>query len=704
MNYPTLFSPMNIGPVPIKNRIVMSSMCIGLAEYDGTAGKELSDYYEERAAAGVGLIMTECTRINETNCVSHSRMLSMSHDRYIEPFRKAAQRVHRHGAKIFIQLFHPGRQNLVVFPAVWRFNERIGKMLPAYWDLFFRFSGSIDESSLDDPKTVKRMNRYMKPLLAPSAVPCGLGENPIRNQNTVAMTVEQIKTLVSQFIAAAKRAQKADADGVELHAAHGYLIQQFLSPYTNRRTDEYGGPLENRMRFIQEIISGIRKECGAGFPISVRLSVDEFYEKIGYPGQGILLEEGVEIAKRLESFGIDVINVSSGNYDTEQTSCEPISFEPGWRKYLAKAVKEAVGLPVIAANLIRSPEQAETQLAQGIQDFISMGRPFLSDPAWAKKAQEGRSDEILKCICCLYCMECFRKNILNGKPVSCAVNPRACQESKYESDPPKDGNGRQIVVVGAGPAGLTAAKELAARNFRVTVLEKNGEPGGQLILAEAPPHKEKIGWFIREMTHLAQQQGAVIRYNVTAGKKMIDEYHPFAVIIATGGEAAAPRIPGSDQASVVTVTPVLTGEKSYTGKRIAVIGSGMTGLETAELLLAQGNAITIIEMADQIAPGAYPTNARDVIQRLEEGAVTFLPGRRLDRIGDGLLYLSRKDGVLETVLTDVTVLAIGVRSCDTLAKECAGHYERLYVIGDAQKPARIGNATRSAFELARSIR
>ena len=633
MDYPMLFSPMNIGPVTIQNRIVMSSMCVGLAEYDGTAGKELADYYEERAAAGVGLIMTECTRINETNCVSHSRMLSMSHDRYIEPFRKVSECVHAHGTKIFVQLFHPGRQNLVVFPTVWRLNEAAGRLLPSYWKLFFRLAG-----------------------------------------------------------------------GVELHGAHGYLIQQFLSPYTNRRTDEYGGSLENRMRFLQEIIQGIRKECGAGFPISVRLSVEEFYDRIGFPGQGILLEEGVEMAKRLESFGIDVINVSSGNYDTEQTSCEPISFEPGWRKYLAKAVKDVVGLPVIAANLIRSPEQAEAQLAEGVQDFIAMGRPFLSDPEWAKKALEGRSDEILKCICCLYCMECFRKNILNGKPVSCAVNPRTCRESRYENSPQRDGNGRQIVVAGAGPAGLTAAKELAARDFRVTVLEQNAEPGGQLILAEVPPYKEKIGWFIEELTLLARRQGVKIRYNVEADKKIIDEYQPYAVILATGAEAAAPRIPGSEQDSVVTVTPVLTGEKQYSGKRIAVIGSGMTGLETAEFLLEQGNTVTIIEMADRIAPGAYPTNVRDVLQRLEEGAVTFLPGRRLERIGDGVLHLRRKDGVLETVQTDVTVLAIGVRSRDGLAKECAGHYERLYVIGDAGKPGRIGEATRSAFELARSIR
>lgn len=703
MDYPNLFSPMNIGSVKIKNRVVMSSMCVGLAEHDGAVSKRLSDYYEERAAGGVGLIMTECTRINETDAVSHSSMLSMSHDRYIAPLHAAVERVHAHGAKLFVQLFHPGRQNVVVFPTLWQFNERMARAFPPYWNLYFKATGSFDESAMDDPKTVKRMKRYMKPLLAPSAVPCGLGVNAIRNQSTIAMTIPQIKTLISQFAAAAKRAKKAGADGVELHAAHGYLLQQFLSSYTNRRTDEYGGSLENRMRLLREIIDGIRKECGPDFPISVRLTADEFYDTIGYPGQGITLDEGVEIAKRLEGFGIDALNISSGGYDTDQTCCEPISFEPGWRKYLAKAVKEAVGIPVISANLIRSPEQAEAQLEEHTQDFIAMGRPFLADSEWVNKAREGRSDDILKCICCLHCMESLHKSVLNGKPIECAVNPRTCQENKYERNAPKDGFQRQIVIVGAGPAGLTAARELAARDFKVTVLEKNTEPGGQLLLAKAPPLKEKIGWLIEELAHLATQQGVTIEYNSKATKDIIDTYHPYAVIFATGGEAVAPRIPGFDSDAVVTVTPVLTGEKIYSGREIAVIGSGMTGLETAELLLEQGNQITVIEMAEKLAPGAYPTNASDVIRRLERGGVRFFPGRKLERIGDGMLYLSRRDGVLECVRTDVTVLAIGVRSSNALKKECAGCYERLYAIGDAEKPGRIGDAVRRAFELARSL-
>ena len=332
-----------------------------------------------------------------------------------------------------------------------------------------------------------------------------------------------------------------------------------------------------------------------------------------------------------------------------------------------------------------------------------MGRPFLSDPAWVNKAEEGRSEDIQRCICCLRCMEYFQDHIMNGKPVGCAVNPRACRESEMMDAAPKNGGHRQIVIVGAGPAGLTAAKELAARDFKVTVLERQEEPGGQLLLAKMPPLKEKIAWPAETLARQALQEGAEIRYHVDATKEMINSYQPYAVILATGGEAVAPAIPGSDAENVVTVTPILMGEKKYQGKEIAVIGSGMTGLETAELLQIQGNRVTIIEMADKIAPGAYPVNADDVIGRLKKGGARFMPGRKLERISSNQLHLSRKDGVMESIATDATVLSIGVLSRNELEKEVSGCCDRLYVIGDAKKPGRIGDATRSAFEVARKI-
>ena len=287
------------------------------------------------------------------------------------------------------------------------------------------------------------------------------------------------------------RVKKAGCDGVELHSSHGYLLQQFLSPVTNRRTDEYGGSLENRMRFILNIIKGIKAACGEDFPVIVRLTVDECYEKIGEKGKGYTLDEGVEIARRLEKAGIDAIDVSCAGYDTFNYWLEPVSFEPGWRKYMAKAVKDAVSIPVIAANLIRSPEQAEQQLEDGIQDFVSLGRPHIADPHWTEKAINGKT--IRRCICCLNCFESMEANAFVGTHGECSVNPFVGHEGDLLK---KDGNGRAAVVIGAGPAGLTAADILAQRGFFVTVFEKNAMPGGQINLASAPPEKVKTAWMI----------------------------------------------------------------------------------------------------------------------------------------------------------------------------------------------------------------
>ncbi len=705
MNYPVLFSPMKIGNIQIKNRIVMPAMGVNTAEYDGRAGNDLAVYYEERAKGGVGLIITEITRVNEKDAVTQTRQLSMSDDIYIKPFQKVVERVHAHGAKIFVQLHHPGRQNVVFVPTVWNINEKLACIIPGYWKLLFRVLGKTDtSSSMDDPKTIKLMNKYMKPLLAPSEVPSGLGVNPIRNQRTVAMTQDQISTLVKQFVTAAKRVQKSGADGVELHASHGYLLQQFLSPYTNRRTDKYGGSLENRMRIVREIIEGIQKVCGNNFPIIVRLTVDEYYETIGYPDQGIHLEEGVEMAKMLESFGVAALNISSGNYDTGHTSVEPMSYAPGWRKNLARAVKDAVCIPVIAANVIRTPQQAEQQLTVGDQDFIAIGRPLLADPNWANKAKTGASEDILRCISCLRCADTLETNMLKGAPIEWALQPTSCREAQFDKTGPQDGNHRQVIIVGAGPAGLTAARELACRGFKVTVLEKESEPGGQLLLAKVPPHKEKIGWAITDLTRLTLNNGAEIIYNTVATKELIDSYNPYAVIVATGGIAAVPKIPGADADDVTTPTPILKGEVTYTQKRIAVVGSGMTGLETAEVLACQGNDITIVEMSEKLAPGANLTNAFDVIRRLEKAGVRFMTGRKLDQIKDGKLFLSKQNGVLETLSADVVVLALGTTSCNQLAKELEGKFQQLYVIGDASKTGSIGDATRSAFLLARQFK
>ncbi len=317
--YKNLFSEGRIGQVTLRNRVVLPPLEVGMANFDGTPSEQLISYYEERARNGLGLLITGITRVNGRHGAALPRQLAMTSDRHIEPFARMVERLHAHGTKVFCQLHHPGRQSNSLMIGSWPLMELIGRIWPGYWKYLLQDGAGCME------KFAK--TGLVPVVVAPSAVACEYSK-----QKTRALMKWEIKGLIKDFIKAAHRVQLAGGDGVELHAAHGYLIQQFLSPHTNRRTDEYGGSLENRMRFLLEIIQGIRSQCGHDFPIAVRLSVDEYYRCIDKPGQGIELAEGVEMAKRLEQAGIDAIDVSSANYETMNYWLEPISYEPGWRK------------------------------------------------------------------------------------------------------------------------------------------------------------------------------------------------------------------------------------------------------------------------------------------------------------------------------------------------------------------------------------
>ena len=640
----------------------------------------------------MGLIITEATRVDEKHGPLAPRQLAMSKDRHIEPFARMVKRVHRHGTKIFCQLHHPGRQNLSLLVATWRMSEAIGRHWHGYWNIFFQVAQHAE---------LVEKTGILPPVTAPSPVPCRL-----QKQKTRALKTEEIKELVIEFGAAARRVQLAGADGVELHGAHGYLIQEFLSPYTNRRTDEYGGSFENRMRFITEIIAEIRRQCGKDFPIIARISVDEFYREIGDPAdEGITLDEGIRIAKRLEECGIDAIDVSSASYETMNYWLEPTSFQTGWRSYLAKAVKENVSIPVLAANLIRSPGQAEQQLEEGIQDFISLGRPLLADPDWANKAKSGHPEDIRRCICCLWCFESMLNGAVRNKPGQCAVNPRTCREVGIPKEPKKDGDGRIVAIVGAGPAGLTAAEMLGKRGFQPIVFEKMPFTGGQLQLADKPPRKEKIDWCFEDLEHAARKAGAEIRLNTEADAASLKELQPYAVIVATGGDAVYPSIPGADQPHVCTVTEILNGSVKLEGKAVAVIGSGMTGLETADLLAEQGNQVTIVEMADEIAPGTYYQHTDDILPRLQSLGVEIFTGWKLACVGQKDITLEPSCGGAQIQKpAQQVVLSVGVRSNNGLYEEIKNQFERVFLIGDAKKIGRIAQATHDAYDLARKMK
>ncbi len=690
MPYEHLFTPGKIGNVEIKNRIVMPPMMLGFGQFDGTPTEAMMEYYEARARGGTGLIVSEITRVNDFSGASAFAQLAISHDYHIKPLAEMTARLHRHGAKFFVQLHHPGRQNLGLMVGTVPVSIAAERVLGKTFDrLFYKAAPHL--------MPFMKKDVFLK-TVSPSACDRAYSADSANR----ALTVKEIHKLVQQFIAGAVRVQKAGADGVMLHAAHGYLFQQFLSPYTNRRTDEYGGSLENRMRFLLEVLTGIKASCGSSFPVIVRLSVDECYRMIGREGVGYTLDDGVEMAKRLEQAGADAIDVSSAGYDTYNYWLEPTSFAPGWRKYMAAAVKKAVRVPVLAANLIRSPEQAEAQLREGIQDFVCLGRPHIADPQWANKAMAGKPEEIKRCICCLYCMESMQHNAFYGGHAGCSVNPQLGHEADILNC---DGNGRTVVIVGAGAAGLTTAETLGRRGFTPIVLEKESEPGGQLQLASKPPHKEKIGWCIADLVYAAKKHGARILYNTEATPERIASYSPYAVFVATGAQSVRPcSIPGTDRKTVCTAEEVLSGRVKLRNKTVALIGSGMTGLETAELLCEAGNRVTLVEMADCVAPGTWMQHIDDCMPRLLAHGVKVLTGHKLCSIGAEAVEL-QKTATGETVFlpADQTVLSLGVRSEQRLYARICSEFPRVVLLGDAKKPGRIADATRAGYEAAKAL-
>lgn len=690
MNYDMLFSPMSIGNVEIKNRIVMAPMCMGFGQYNGCATKKMMDYYEERAKGGTGLIITEITRINDITGASSFGQLGMSHDYQIPALKEMAQRVHKHGCKIMVELHHPGRQNLGLMIGTVPLCIAGEKIMGSLYTKILTGAVIPPGKKLQDRNIVPR-------VVAPSKCE----KSKMSQSVNKALSKKGVKKLICQFIEGAVRVKKAGCDGVELHASHGYLIQQFLSPNTNKRTDEYGGTLENRMRFLTEIIDGIRRECGKEFPIIVRLTVDEMYDRIGLKGKGYGLDEGLKMAKILSDKGIDAIDVSSAAYDTFNYWLEPTTFECGWRKNLAQEVKKVVDIPVIAANLIRSPQQAEKQLEDGIQDFISLGRPLIADPHWADKVRTGNENLVKRCVCCLYCFESMMENAYKYDHGHCSVNPFVGREDEQLN---KNGSGRKAVIVGAGPAGLTAAELLAKRGFDVTVLEKEKEAGGQLNLADKPPHKEKLSWVCDDLLENARLSGAEVIFGIKATKDVIHSYKPEIVIHAAGGNAVFPKAFSAD--NVCTVTEVLKGDILLKNKDVAVIGSGMTGLETSELLVSQGNRVTVIEMADEIAPGAWFQHVDDAMPVLKKAGTRFLTAHKflsVDENGVELENLRNKTKV--RISADYVVLSLGVRPDTVLYDEIKNTSDyKVYNIGDSNKIGRIANATESAYQLVKSIK
>lgn len=656
--YKKLFTPMNIGKVVVPNRIVMTAMGNHLANKDGSVSDEDIAFYGARAKGGVGLIITECACVNFETGKGNTRQMAVDDDKYIPGLKRLADEIHKYGSVIAVQIYHPGRQGIAAI------------------------NGN-------------------KAMIAPSEKECQVVHQP-----THEMTKEEIKETIDRFIKSAKRLQQAGIDAVEIHAAHGYLINQFLSPYTNLRTDEYGGSFDNRMRFLDEIIEGIRRECGYDYPIIVRFSANEYMEYAGKPGEGLQLDDGIKIAKHLETLGVNALDVSSGIYETMNTAWEPVGFDQGWKIDNADRIKKEVSIPVIGVSVIRNPEYAEQIIEEGKVDFIASARQFFADPEWSNKAKAGKERSIRKCISCLYCMETLMNADISTEPMACAINYEGGRELNYgEHLLKKDGDSRVVVIIGAGPAGMEAARILALRNFKPVIFEKKSEVGGQVVYASKPPKKGKVAWLIEYQKGQLEELGVEIRLNHVPTVEEIKALNPYAVFVAQGSNPIMPKsIPGLDGENVYTPVDILSGDISLRGKKVAVVGSGMTGIETAELLGEQGNEVTIFEMKDEIGPGVFFQNLIDVMKRIEKHGTKLYPKHKLIAI-EGTTVVTETTDAHETNRFDfdAIVVSFGTIANNEMVDELKREFDRVILLGDAKKAGKIvdaiGNGYKEAFEL-----
>ena len=455
---------------------------------------------------------------------------------------------------------------------------------------------------------------------------------------------------------------------------------------------------------ITEIIQGLREQCGSDFPIGVRLSVEEFLDKTGVTEDYIHIQDGVKIAMALEKCGIDFIDVSVGLYETGNVCVEPISFPQGWRKDLIKAVKDHVSIPVIGVSCIREPQTAEAFLENGIVDFVSMGRSWLADEQWGRKVLEGREKELCKCINCLRCFESLNAWMGAGIPAECALNPRACRERRY-GEPEYDSQGHKAVVVGGGPSGMIAAKTLAERGVKVTLIDRQSELGGTVNLAKKPPLKERMEWIADYYKVEFEKLGVEVKLGMEATAENIAEMNPDAVLVATGSKSIIPRsIPGIDGKNVYTIEEVLTGKAGLKDKKILIVGAGVTGLETAEYLCHEGNTVVLADMLEKVAPNANHTNVADVCGRLKKYGAQFMMAHALKEIQETGVVLERlSDKETVTIDADAVVLSLGFRPDNGLVEELKARGIQAQAIGNAIKDGTIAPATRSGYEAARAL-
>ena len=637
-----VFSPMTIKGKTIKNRFTVPAMVTDYCNEDGTATEKYIAYHEEKAKGGWGLIITEDYNVSPEGH-GFKATAGLWNDDQIPSHSELPKRVHKYGATILAQIYHCGRQTN---------------------------SGAIPGLT---PRSSSRMV-------------CPFGDTMAEP-----LTTEEVKEMVSKYGDTALRAKKCGFDGVEIHGAHGYLITQFFSPYSNKRLDEYGGNFWNRTRFAREIIKDIREKCGEDFIVDMRISADEFVEG------GLTIEDSKAIARMMEEAGLDMIHASIGNYLSVDLNIASSYSGHGWFAEWGRAIKNAVKIPVITVSRINDPFLADEMIATGICDFTAMGRASLVDPGMPNKALKKQFCDIRRCI---GCNDGCEGVLFTDNPITCVLNPMLGYE--HEGEIREAEVKKKVAIVGAGPAGLYAAIAAKKRGHDVTVYEKQEHAGGNFYTAAFPPCKGEITDFIVWQTSQCKKRGIEIKYNTEATTDMIKESGAEAVILATGSTPIVPPIEGIDGPIVHNAKDVLEGYV-LPGNNCVVIGGGQVGGETAHFLAQLLRNVTIIEMTGAIAADAAVAVNWHLIESLERRKVNMLTNSTVCKVAEDSVTYKDGEGNLHTIPADTVVLAAGYRAYNPLEESLKEAGLEVKVVGDAVKARTVRFATREGYDAGKEL-